>query len=165
MLSYMAEMVVNVHAIQGKANVVADALSRLPVGQIVNETMVSQRLDLDTLEREQRSDPDLVFMKPPKFQKVAIEGKDLLCDVSHYPRIYVPASCRRWIMEFFHNQAHPGAKQSRRLIAKQCTWPKMLGMIQEFVRGCRQCQVSKVTIHNKPPLQHFCPTQDLVTSM
>lgn len=155
MLSYIAEMVVNVHSIQGKDNVVADALSRLPVDNVVNQTMVSKGLDLETLEREQLSDPELKFLKPPKYQKVLIDGKNLLCDVTNYPRIYVPGSCRRWLMEWFHNQAHPGVKQSRRIISRQCTWPNMSGMIQEFVKGCRRCQVSKVTVHNRPPLQHF----------
>lgn len=152
-LSYLSELVKQIYPISGKNNVVADMLSRLPINAIQEFCAIG--LDLDSLQLAQERDPELRFLVPPKFDFVRINNSTLLCDVSNSPRIYIPLESRRAVLDYFHNQAHQGVKQTRRAIAERCFWPDMTKMVQDFVRGCRRCQLAKTHKHNRPPPNAF----------
>lgn len=153
-LSYLAEMVVGIYPIKGKHNIVADTLSRLPIGFI--NAFTCRGLDLDHLHQAQLDDRKMAHLQAPRFQKVRIDARDLLCDVSKTPpKIVIPASARRYVMDFFHQQSHQGVKATRNLIASHCVWPRMSEMVRNYVRGCQNCQMSKVQVHNKPPSQQY----------
>lgn len=151
-LSYLSEMVSDIYPIAGKHNVVADMLSRLPICPV---EMSAVGLDMESLARYQEGDPDRQHLHPPRFDYIQVDGVPVLCDMSDYPKVWVSEASRRMILDFFHQQAHQGVKQTRRAIATRFKWPGMTKTIQDYVPGCVQCQRAKVTLHNKPPSQHF----------
>lgn len=152
-LSYLSEMVVDIHPISGKYNIVADLLSRLP-GRVDHLTM--RGLDVETIARHQQEDFEMTYLRPPRYQRHDIDGFSLVCDMAKDPpRICVPAASQTMVLRYYHDQAHPGVKQTRRLISQQCVWPNMTQMVQEYVRACAGCQKARIFRHNRPPLQEF----------
>lgn len=152
-LSYLSELVKQIYPIAGKHNIVADVLSRCPIMAIRNYEAVG--LDLESIRQAQQRDPDGAFLVEPRFRKMRISDIELLCDVKNTPKIYIPLESRRMVLDFYHNQAHQGVKQTRRAIAENCVWPNMTKTIQDFVRGCARCQLAKTHRHNKPALNEF----------
>ena len=60
------------------------------------------------------------------------------------------------IVKEFHNPptaGHPGIAQTKDLIARAYWWPKLQKDVEEYVKGCAQCQANKINTHaQKAPL-------------
>ena len=66
------------------------------------------------------------------------------------------------IIQAYHDipaYGYPGINQTRDLGAKYYWWPQLAKDIQEYVKGCTQCQQNKAnTHHQKAPLNPITPT-------
>ena len=66
------------------------------------------------------------------------------------------------IIQAYHNvpaYGHPGINRTKELIAKYYWWPQQVKDIQEYVKGCTQCQQNKTNTHpRKAPLNPITPT-------
>jgi len=63
---------------------------------------------------------------------------------------------RKKIVKEFHDPptaGHPGIAQTKDLIARAYWWPKLQKDVEEYIRGCAQCQANKINTHTqKAPL-------------
>ena len=68
---------------------------------------------------------------------------------------------KRKIIRAYHNvpaYGHPGINRTKDLVAKYYWWPQLAKDIQEYVKGCAQCQQNKVnTCPQKAPLNPITP--------
>ena len=70
-----------------------------------------------------------------------------------------PDKCK--IIQAYHNvpaYGHPGINRTKDLVAKYYWWPQLAKDVQEYVKGCAQCQQNKVNTHlAKAPLNPISP--------
>jgi len=63
---------------------------------------------------------------------------------------------RRRIMKEFHDPPtarHPGIVRTKDLIARSYWWPKLQKDVEDYIKGCAQCQANKINTHTyKAPL-------------
>lgn len=157
-LDFIGQFSTDIRHINGKDNVVADALSRV-------ETIISPSpINFDNFHEEQSSDNELQQLLLPnsstslilKKQKLPGSDKEIVCDVSTSRiRPYVPKKMRLSIFNAMHNLAHPGTKSTIKLVSDRYVWPNMKKDISEWSRNCTSCQQAKVQRHTKSPLGVF----------
>ena len=162
-LAFTAEFTTDIRHVSGRANVVANALSRIDAVT----TPAPTSLDLDHLASAQQADPDLLaFSSQPhswlQISPLTLPGatSTVLCDMSTgTPQPVVPQSLRKPIFESLHKLAHPGVRASRQLVTTRYVWPSMNKDIAEWVRSCLPCQRAKVHRHTHAPVLSL-PTPD-----
>ena len=69
---------------------------------------------------------------------------------------------KRKIIRAYHDvpaYGHLGINRTKDLVAKYYWWPQLAKDVQEYVKGCAQCQQNKVNTHpQKAPLNPITPT-------
>lgn len=154
-LQYISEFTTDVRHIAGKENFVADLFSRIEAieSTIDYEEMATQQADDEDLRKIlQQTEPSL------KLEKLSIHGssKTLYCDTSTgKSRPFVPKIMRYKVMQHFHHICHSGIRSTRKIISSRFVWPKMNLDVQQFVKSCENCQLSKVQRHNFAPIAEF----------
>lgn len=153
-LDYISQFTTDIKHISGKANVVADTLSR------VEE--LAQPVNLETLAKAQTTDPELKELLNGEnsldLRKVALPGTnmELYCDFNGQNlRPYAPKPMRKQIFESLHSLSHPGANASIKLVTQRFVWPAIKKDCREWAKCCHACQRSKVTRHVSSPLATF----------
>ena len=165
---------------KGSENVVADALSRVFEGKVLESTEIACASILESLplvyssiQEHQMTDAFCQDIRR-KIENGSTEvdnfrvRKDLLC---FYPkgakrhRWVVPLLLRPMLLTYFHDTAlagHLGAFKTFHKIAHNFWWPKMRNEIFQYVRKCHLCQRAKpahntqVGLHSSQP-----PTQPM----
>ncbi|GFW64610.1 transposon Tf2-6 polyprotein [Trichonephila clavipes] len=168
----------------GVRNVVADVLSRNPVGSMDGSQIsyaALRALALNSREqliREQREDPELGhiyrYLENPDDGSVnaticegwsqdfkLIDG--LLFYVKYYTtlgelRVYIPKSLREAIIQEFHDlplAGHLGKRKTYLKLRDKCYFPYMRKYIFEYVPTCDQCQ--KFNYKNVLPTGRLTP--------
>ena len=174
-LSNISEFTTDIRAIEGKHNVVADALSRSPVADAnasvpdnlpISAIDVPVSVDYNTMAQEQANDADIADLLNNqqtglRLTRMATDaGALLLCDVSTgVPRPVVPASLRRRVFEAVHGLSHPGIRTTRHLLTAKFVWPRIAADAASWTRACIACQQSKTTRHTRAPLHDFHPVR------
>jgi hypothetical protein len=158
-LDFISEFTTDIQHISGKANVVADALSRIAVLNVI--------VSLKDVALAQQNDPEIQpYLQPNsclRLKKFPVAACDLFiwCDTTRQSnRPFLPEAFRRQAFDQVHSLAHPGVKTSVRLVSERFVWPNMKADCTKWARTCVPCQQSKVTRHTHAPLQHFPPSTE-----
>ena len=146
----------------GKANVVADALSRK--AELASISLSTPRSDLlDRIKEGMQQDP-----LAKNLAKLASEGKTRrfwLDDgmlLTSGNRIFVPkwGSLRKEIIKECHDTkwaGHPGMTRTLALVQNNYYWPRMQDDVEAYVRTCLVCQQDKVEQQHPAGLREPLP--------
>ena len=144
--------------IKGEDNVVADAISRLPMSEI-NE-IEDEFLPLEDEEAEFPLDLHLVRKRvQTELNAVNSPLKKLINDkksgynintidnvelVTYEDKIYVPKSLHCKTLEWYHDYLnHPGGDRLYHTLQMVCYWKGMLTQAANFCKRCDDCQRHK----------------------
>ena len=160
-LLFISEFTTDVRHIAGKANSVADALSRPTPIEVDAVQTTLMTLDYKALAAAQAADPDvqayltaITNLKPERVE--LIPGTEVICDTSTgRKRPIVPSTWRRQVFELLHNLAHPSVRKTKKLVASRFVWHGMSKDLTEWATQCLPCQQNKVHRHTKPPQGNF----------
>lgn len=98
----------------------------------IEATDFPTNIDYDLLQLHQESDPELQHLLTAntglvlKKLKYAANNTFIYCDTStNNIRPYIPVNFRKAVFKAVHNLAHPGQRQSSKLVASKYVWPSM----------------------------------------
>lgn len=153
--SIIAEYTTDIRHIDGKKNLVADALSRI-------NSVSGTHINWEDFAACQSQDPFIQGLSGAitsiKSAYVERDNAAILCDVSTgCARPVVPRSWVLKVMGLFHRLNHGGMAPTTRAIQSEFVWHSMKKDIRDYVRACDQCQRSKVFRHTRHPLKDFDP--------
>lgn len=161
---------------KGSENVVADALSRLPVQSLIRDApeeeficLLSPVVTMPELQEASANDQIICEVKhftttswpdkkslskellPYFYVKAELSVvSDILC---RGDRIVVPATLTRRLMDLAH-ESHPGISRTKARLRESYWWPCMDSHIEELVRTCVICQSCDKSARTFPaPLQ------------
>ena len=151
-LSSIAEAGATVEYLPGHLNPVADALSRITIGN------VQPGINYQQMAIDQKADEETKAYKDSisnlQWAEIDIKGATLLCDISTgRPRPLVPKASRKAVVDITHGLSHPSIKSTIKLVKEKFVWNRMARDIKEWVKGCQQCQKCKTHKHTKTPIE------------
>lgn len=154
-LNYISQFTTDIQHIAGKDNVVADLLSR------IESIFSGDQIDFEQLAENQKTDTELrEIIKSSNLQMKLMEIPNsksaIWCDIStNNIRPYISGDLHKQVFNSIHNLSHPGKQATVKLIAERFVWKDMKRDIAQMVRGCMQCQKSKIGRHNRAALETF----------
>jgi hypothetical protein len=150
--------------VKGERNVVADALSRLDMehreydeldeseqpkqlSYVIKDEIEEYSFPMDPrlIRLEQSKDEELQNKikndNKNRYYKKKIEDQTL---IHHDHRIYVPATLRERMLEWYHDYLiHPGKTRMEATIRQNFTWPGLTPQVKEWCKTCHTCQMFK----------------------
>lgn len=161
-LDFVSQFTTDIRHIAGEANITADLLSRI-------ET-VTTKIDYARIAASQQNDKEIERILNAGESNISIKLKlysipncetKLYCDTStNNIRPYIPLECRKQVLAKTHDMSHPGVRATTKLMTNRFVWLGIRKDTANFVRGCENCQRSKVTRHTKTkPAKYEPPTQ------
>lgn len=160
-LSYISEFTQNLRHIDGKHNVVADALSR--INQLeTSHSLLATTFDFEHFADAQANDPEFPAIRTAitslKLSDIPDANglRTVLCDVSRgHPRPIVPRALRKSVFDTLHGIAHGGSRVTKKLITERYVWHGLKKDVTSWCRSCLTCQASKISRHTKSPHQDY----------
>ena len=148
--------------VHGRDNAVADALSRVELGDNPACMAVGYPdLNLLSMAQAQQADPGVQAYRTAitrlVLSDIPIPGTTttLLCDTSTgVARPIVPLSWRRVVFDAIHGLAHPGIKTTRKMMAARFVWHGINKQVGQWAKTCIACQKAKVHRHVSAPMEH-----------
>nr|CDS30016.1 gag pol polyprotein [Hymenolepis microstoma] len=132
-LDFIAQLTNDIRHIDGTSNVVADAMSRLEMNQVVVPF-----LDLQFLASEQWSDPDfteIIFNPSLRFECLPLpdSSTEIHCAVStDNPKPFVPQTYRLKIFDHNHGLSHLNIRATTKLITDRFVWKNIRQDVPRF---------------------------------
>uniref|UniRef100_A0A5S6QNP3 RNA-directed DNA polymerase n=1 Tax=Trichuris muris TaxID=70415 RepID=A0A5S6QNP3_TRIMR len=156
-LDFITSMQVKMQHLSGRANVVADALSR-QINAAADRTVVPSAADIATA---QNADEELAWAKASSSLRLfpeQVEGcpHPLWVDSSTpNRRVYLPATLRQTVFRAVHGLSHPGIRATKRLMLTRFVWPGIQRDVAAWTRSCVPCQTAKVQRHTRSAPKDF----------
>ncbi|CAG4987669.1 unnamed protein product [Parnassius apollo] len=161
-LIFISEFTTDIRHISGKDNVVADALSRVPIDSVTCPTSIDYHKIAAAQDRDSDNIKHLAKQGNLSIKQVTMPMTHLpiYCEASTTTmRPYIPEECRREVFNALHNISHPGVRTTRKLITEKFFWPAMQADVGNWAKQCIQCQKCKVQRHTSSSLATFPPTE------
>lgn len=157
-LDFIAQFSTDIRHIKGVDNVTADCLSRIEavINDIVNyQHIASEQTKCPELKKLLHSTESGLKLQPLTFPD---STQQVYCDINNkIIRPFIPASCRKSIVNKFHGIAHHGIRATIKLVKERFCWSNMAKDIAKLVKTCIKCQRSKVNRHTKSALMPIIP--------
>ena len=153
-----------VEYIKGERNVAADALSRLDIedreedllpsedplpklSYAITKNIEEEKFPMSPILIEKHQKRDRTIKKTLQntsskgYEIKTVEGKQLV----HYNhKIWIPQVLEARVMAWYHEYlVHPGEDRMEQTIRSIFYWPNMRKHVQEYVKTCKVCQLSK----------------------
>jgi hypothetical protein len=167
----LEEYGVDLQYIKGEKNVVADALSRLPTQELFHfEEEDAFPLNMQLVAQKQLTDSYLqnALQQQSPLYVVAVRDSQKIYVHQQTDTVYVPASLRSAILEWYHTTLlHPGTKRMQATVKENFYWPGIDAAVEALVRKCDTCQKCKITAvkkYGKIPLpvhRHLQPWEEV----
>ena len=158
-LNYISQFTSDIQHVNGTANCVADALSRIEANALHQSPPV---IDFKAIAEAQQSDSELSQLQLStsslQLQPLPLPTSNLrlLCDMStKVPRPYIPHQFRHTVFDSLHSLSHPSIRATQHLITSRYIWPNINKDVRNWTRSCIQCQKSKIHRHTTAPLGKF----------
>ncbi len=148
--------------VKGENNVVADALSRLPIDTTQTANIENDEYDAyafvtteEIVDAQFPMSPKVLYHYQQKDKKIleaynsqhknigecVIEGHNL---ITYKDKVYVPEPLRKRIAEWYHEYlCHPGQTRTEETIRLAFTWPTLRKTVKRYCRTCKLCQKNK----------------------
>lgn len=143
-LEFIRTLTKDVKHIPGKANPVADALSRA-----VNSITFPEEIDLYELyQAQQEESNDFKSNENMVRRKISLPNGDIRpwYETSlGFDRVYVPLAKRAVVFNEHHDRVHRGVKATKRYLCSKYFWEGMAGDIESMVLNCIRCLQAKST--------------------
>ncbi|KAJ9557882.1 hypothetical protein OSB04_012496 [Centaurea solstitialis] len=143
---------------QGKANVVADALSRKGSRLLLRVPCMRMTVSTSLIELIRQSQVEAVKEGNQKKQRIKGQVEQLMADgrglLTRHGRVWVPVSCeaRQTLLDEAHKSKfsiHPGATKMYRDLRTDYWWPGMKRDVARYVEKCLTCLRVKAE-HQRP---------------
>lgn len=163
-LDYICQFSSDIRYVKGDENAVADALSRIEIN-VLSDNSSSPMIDFNDIAIAQQEDQELLQLQtgtPSSLQLKPIPliagdtNTSIICDVSTgVPRPFVPKRFRRPVFDLLHSLSHPSIRGTQHLVTSRYVWPGINSDVRKWAQSCVQCQRSKVQRHTVTPLASF----------
>jgi len=156
-LSYITEFTTDLQHIQGKFNIVADALSRFTINSTLNGQYDLSPGDFERLAKDQTDSNEMDSYMTTNtgldLQFISFDSHMVLCDISTgAQRPVLPKSWTQQVFDQIHGLSHAGPRPTIKAICQRFVWHNMKRDIRRWCRECHACQTSKISRHIKSPL-------------
>ncbi|BHF78183.1 hypothetical protein SprV_0602129500 [Sparganum proliferum] len=148
-LHFISQFSCDIKHVDGKENVVADALLRIKVNSVT-----SNAVDFTLMADPQRTDDDLSHYRHTDSSPILrdaplpTEAVTITFDTScGRERPFVPATTRRQVFDVLHGLFHHGVRATVKLITDRFVWPNINRDIWRWTRSCLACQRAKIYRH------------------
>ena len=164
-LNYISIYTTDIRHISGTDNTVADALSRGEEDQPEQNPdeddhpfcfAILSDSETEKLQKEQNSDTDLQDILSGKTStSITLQQVDgVYCHILQgIARPFIPNTMRKEFFQRVHDLSHPGVRTTQKQMSERYVWPNMSRDIRDWTTQCLACQRTKVTRHNRAPIQ------------
>jgi hypothetical protein len=144
---------VELEYIKGENNIVADALSRIPTEELfIFDEAAEFPLNMELIADKQLTDPHLqkaLLEQSTLYSAAEREGQPIYVN-RQTDTVYVPASLRPAILEWYHTTLlHPGTKRMQVTVKENFYCPGIDTSVEALVCTCKICQKCKITAVKK----------------
>ena len=161
-LAYVSEFTTDVRHIEGKANTVADTLSRGKSQRSAHLNLVWtigrwQQLSVQTRVSQPSRQPPLHLSSGTYRWTITATRSCVTYPLADPDHALVPDTWQRTEFDAVHDLSHPSIRATKQLVAAKFVWPGLRKQVGIWAKTCLRCQAAKVHRHTTAPVDQFVP--------